>query len=403
MEPSLAGVRVLALETGMAGVFGSMLLGDLGAEVIKVEPPTGSHTRRLGGVGHKGEHYYHLALNKSKKSIVLDFRTPKGKQALADLVKVSDVVWSNFRLGVLERLGFDFESCKKLNPTIVYCDICGYGHKGPGSRRPAYDVVAMGYSGVLSVTGEPGQRPLKPGPPIGDVVTGVYGALGTCAALTHRQRTGEARQVEVSMVGSMMSIMTTFFSYYFCSGQVPEPIGSRSLGNTPSGIYKTKDGWVALASNWPRIARVIDEEWMVDEPRFKTHEGRNLYREELEGILQKKLETLTTEQWVALFEVEDIAGGPVNTVDKTAQDPQVLANNLVIEMEHPRGGNIKLVGNPIKTEGVPEKYLPPPTLAQHQQEVMCGLLGYRPAYVSDMLREFEKNAEELEQHFMRAL
>ncbi|MBI2917787.1 MAG: CoA transferase [Chloroflexi bacterium] len=403
MESSLSGIRVLALETGMAGVFGSMLLGDLGAEVIKVEPTTGSQTRRLGGPGHKGEHYYHLALNKSKKSIVVDMRTPSGKQAVLDLVKVSDVVWSNFRLGVLERLGFDFESLKRINPTVVYCEICGYGHKGPGSRRPAYDVVAMGYSGVLSVTGEPGGRPLKPGPPIGDVVTGVYAALGTCAALTHRQRTGEARQVEVSMVGSMMSIMTTFFSYYFSSGKVPEPIGSRSLGNTPSGIYRTRDGWVALASNWPRIARVIDEEWMVDEPRFQTHESRNLYREELEGIIQKKLETLNTDQWVALFEVEDIAGGPVNTVDKTAADPQVLANDLIVEVDHPLGGKVKLVGNPMKTEGVPEEFLPPPTLGQHQQAVMAGLLGYTPEYVAHMQQEFRRNAEELEAHFMRKL
>ena len=398
MDGPLKGIRVLALENFIAGPFGSMILGDLGAEVIKIEPPEGDGSRTFAGPRYKGESYYFMSMNRSKKSLTLDIGTPLGKGAFYDLVKISDVVWDNYRPGVMERLGADFETLKKINTRIVCCSVTGYGSSGPYRDWPSYDIIAMGLAGILSVTGEPGRPPVKPGPPIGDLSGSIFAALGVCAALAARERTGEGQKVEVSLLDACVALMTYHLSYYLRSGDVPKAEGSKHLSIVPFGAYPIKDGYITLGVCWPRVCRTLNAEWMIDDPRFSTQDARWKHRQECDEILNKLLSQATTEQWMELMRLDDVATGPVNTTDKVAVDPQVLHNRMVVELEHSLGGKIKLAGNPIKTPTIKEDYLPPPTLGQHTNQILSELLGYSEEKLRKLKYEEERNTEKRLSH-----
>ncbi|MEW6034415.1 MAG: CoA transferase [Chloroflexota bacterium] len=400
MNGPLSGIRVLALSHAQAGPYGSMLLADLGAEVIKVEPPpTGDMGRSFGGPSHQGESYYFLAYNRGKKSLVLDLGTELGKKAFYDLVRASDVVWDNYRPGVMRRLGADYETLKELNPRIICSSISGFGASGPYCDLPAYDIIAQGMSGIMSITGEPGRPPLRTGPAIADFTAGTMAALGVCAAIAGRERTGRGQRVEVSLLDSCLSLLSYHLSYYFCSGEVPGPTGSGHLSLIPYGAYQTSDGFITLGISWPRAARTLGLDWMIDDPRFSTREARWQNREEFERIFSERLRQASSEQWLALMRQDDIAAGPVNTLDKVAADPQVQHNRMVLNIKHPRGGEVRLVGNPVKMPGgIEEEYPPPPTLGQHNDEVLRGLLGYSQEMVKALRRQEEAHAAELERH-----
>ncbi|MFC1982046.1 CaiB/BaiF CoA transferase family protein [Chloroflexota bacterium] len=394
MALPLSGIRVADLSHAIAGSCGSMILGDQGAEVIKVEPPEGDESRLVAGPGHNGHSFYFLAFNRNKKSLVLDISTETGKQAFYDLVKASDVVYDNFRPGVMERLGADYETLKKINPGIITCSISGYGSSGPYSHKPAYDVVGLAETGFLSITGEPGGPPIKPGEAIGDIATGMFAAIGILAALNKRNVTGKGSEVEVSIFSSVMALLNYSFSYYFCSGIVPKAMGTHHLGLMPYGVYKTRDSYVAVGPCWPRIARAVDAEWMIEDPRFKDRPDRIKNREELKAILEERLSHADTKDWLNIFEVEDVAAGPVNTLDEALEHPQVKEQNLVLQMEHPSGGQIKLIGNPIQmTDSFVDDYIPPPIIGQHTHEILTNILGYSEEQISKLQKEQEENTE----------
>ena len=400
MNGPLSGVRVLALSHAQAGPYGSMLLADMGAEVIKIEPPPhGDMGRAFGGPSHKGESYYFLAYNRGKKSLVLDLRTGLGKKAFYDLVKVSDVVWDNYRAGAMERLGADYETLRVINPRIICSSISGFGVKGPYRDLPAFDIIAQGMSGIMSITGEPDGPPLRAGPAIGDFATGMFAAMGVCAALVQREKTGKGQKVDVSLLDSCISLMSYQLSYYFCSGQVPGRLGSGHLSLIPYNSYKTKDGYITIGISWPRVARTLGLDWVIDDPRFDTRETRWEHREELEKIFSERLLNGMSEEWLKLMRDDDVAAGPINTVGQAAADPQVRENRMVLNIEHPLGGEIKLAGNPIKMPGsIEEQYLPPPTLGQHNDEVLRGLLGYSERTVSRMKKQEQAHAAGLQTH-----
>ena len=410
MEKLLSGVRIIALEVGLAGPFASMILGDLGAEVIKIEPPEGDATRDLEEARRRmvsptstRGHFYFLAHNRSKKSVVLDLGTPLGKGALFDLIKHSDVLLCNFRAGALARLGADYETVKKLNPRIIVCNMTGFGSSGPYKDRPCYDLTGYGWSGMLSICGEPGRKPIKPGSPIGDYGVGLYAIAGILSALYKRSQTGEGCQIEVSLLDACIGLMSSFYSKYFATGEVPGPIGSAHLSVAPSGVYRTKNGYVALSTCWPRICRVIDAEWMIEDPRFSTLTARVKNRDELDRIIEERLVQADTDQWVELFAVEDIPGAPVNTVDKAARDPQVLHNNMVLTFDDPSYDQIKVAGNPIKVVGVKEEYLPPPDTGEHSYEIFSQLLGYSQEQIKQLEEEQKHHARELEDRLHKKL
>lgn len=399
----LSGVRVLALEQILAGPFGSMLLGDLGAEVIKVEPPGGEASRGQAGPRYKGESSYYLAFSRNKKSIVLDLRTPSGKEAFSDLVKLSDVVLDNYRPGVMERLGLDYDSLKKINPKIICCSITGYGSSGPYKDLPSYDIIAQGMSGILSVTGEPGGPPIKTGPSIADISGGMYGALGVCAALVAREKTGTGQRIDVSLLDAAVSLLAFHFSWYFISGEVPGPVGSKHIQTTPFGAYKAKDAWITLGASWPQIARTLGVEWMIDDPRFSTSDARLQHREEVDRIITEELGKMNAKDWLEILQKDDIPANLVYTIDKAAIDPQILHNKMILTMEHPLGGEIKLTGQPVKAPGSirEEEFTAPPTLGQHTHEVLTELLHYSDEKIRRIKEEEKEGAAELKKHLRK--
>lgn len=405
MNGPLSGIRVLALSHFIAGPYGSMLLGDMGAEVIKIEPPEPTANRTLAGPGHKGESFYHLAFNRSKKSVNLDLRTRMGGEAFRELVRISDVVWSNFRPEAINNIGADYESVRKINPKIVCCFSTGYGLSGPYRNRPSFDIGGLALSGVMSVTGETDGQPLKPGAPIGDIMTGTLAALGVCAALAQREKTGKGQMVDVSLLDSCMSMLVYEYTYYFCSGIVPRAMGSGHLSLVPYNAYNTKDGWLVIGPSWPRLARVLGLDWMIDDPRFSTQSARLQNKEEFDRLVQEKLMEAPSEDWLELMNVEDIAAAPVKCLDETANDPQVRHRNMVIELDHPLGEKVKLIGNPIKMPGSIDdsNYLSPPALGQHNYEVLGNLLGYSKEKIDMLIGEGKANVANLSEHLHKRL
>ena len=405
MNGPLSGIRVLALSQFIAGPFGSMLLGDMGAEVIKIEPPEPTANRTFAGPGHKGEPFYHLAFNRSKRSVTLDLRTGLGMEAFRELVKISDVVWTNMRPGSVENIGADYDTLKEINPRIISCCLSGYGFFGEYRDRPSFDIGGLAMGGVMSLTGEPGGPPLKPGAPIGDIMCGTLGALGVCAALQQRERTGKGQLVDISLLDSCISTLVYEFTHYFCSGVVPGPIGSGHLAIVPYNAYNTKDGWLVIGPSWPRLARVLGLDWMIDDPRFSTQKARLEHKDEFDRLVQEKLMEAPAKDWLELMNVEDIAAAPVNTLDKVVVDPQVQYRNMVIELEHYLGGKVKMVGNPVKMPGSIDDsaYMPPPTLGQHNHEVLGELLGYPEGKIDRLLEEGKAHMEKLSEHLHKRM
>jgi len=405
MNGPLQGIRVLALSQFIAGPFGSMAMGDMGAEIIKIEPPDPVANRTMPGPNHQGESFYHLAFNRNKKSVTLDLRTESGQRAFRELIGISDVFWSNLRPESVKNIMADWDSVSKINPRLVACYISGYGLTGDYRDRPAFDINGLALSGLMSVTGFPGGPPLRPGIPMGDFVTGMLGALGVCGALIQRQQTGKGQLVDVSLLDSCMATLAYEYTYFFCGGIVPHAMGNAHFSIHPYNAYNTKEGWLVVGPSWPRLARVLDMEWMIDDPRFATTEARLQNREEFERIVQAKFMEAPAADWLELMYAEDIAASPVNTLDKTVTDPQVQHRNMILKMEHSLGGNIKMVGNPIKMPGSIDdtRYTTPPTLGQHNEEILGGLLGYSPETIKELLKEGKLHSKELKNHLHKQM
>ncbi len=272
----LEGVRVVDLSRGIAGPWATMMLGDLGAEVIRIEATAeGDVGRIIDGPKHNGESFYFLAFNRNKKSVVMDFKTPAGRQALIDLVRVSDVLVENFRPGSMDRMGLAYKDLKKINRRIIMWQNTGFGDTGPYKDRPCYEIIAQGYTGMLDLTRESPERPpVRSAPPVGDTASGYYGDMGILAALFEREKTGQGQLVRTSMIGVCMAMMCYHLSHYFLSHEIPKAVGSGHLGVVPIGAFKCQDDYVVIATGWPRIARVVGMEWVIDDPRFATLAGR---------------------------------------------------------------------------------------------------------------------------------
>ncbi len=405
MEGPLSGIRVLDVSRGLSGPYGTLLLADLGAEIIHIEPPEGDFTRFSAGPNHMGESFHYLSWNRNKKSIVLDLDTKLGKEAFYDLVKISDIVWNNFRPGSMERLGANYDTLKEINPRIIYVSITGYGSSGPFKGRPAFDVVILGHSGALSVTGEPGGTPVRPGPPIADMGGGVFAAIGALAALSDRERTGKGRRIDISLQDVCISLLSYYFCQYFLTGIVPEPLDhSGHAFSVPYGVYKTKKGYIVLGACWPRIARAIGAEWLIEDPRFKDWRARDGHREELNVIIEEHLAQAEAQDWMQIFEVEDIPAATIKNIDEVAIDPQVLHQKMMLSLRHPLGGEVKLVGNPIKMEDISEEeYTAPPTLNQHGHEILSELLGYPEERIKELRQQEKEHTEERLSHMRKVL
>jgi len=384
MKGPLSGVRVLAVENYLAGPVASMTMGDLGAEVIKIEPEEGDLSRLTVGPNHRGESNHYLSWNRNKKSVVLNLKKTLAREAFYDLVKVSDIVVNNFRPGTMEKIGADHETLKKINPRIISINLSGMGLSGPKKDLPTVDSIAAGISGLMSVTGEPGGRPVRPGPAVCDITCALYGVIAAVSALYQRERTGEGQNIDVPLMAAGVALMGYHISYYTCSGEVPGPLGSGYPFTAPFGAYKTKDGWIVLGPCWPRIAYAIGAGWLVDDPRFAETETRLANRQELDKEIEKCFMLATTEEWLEVMRVEDIIAGPLYTVAQTVEDPQVNHLNMILNIEHSLGGKVRLAGNPIMMPSLEGSHLPPPTLGQHTDEVLKNTLGYTEERIKEI-------------------
>lgn len=394
----LNSVRILDLSQAHAGPYGSQILGDLGAEVIKIEPPRRGDIARALSPNIRGEGYYTLALNRNKKSVALDLYTESGKEAFHDLVGVSDVVFDNFKTGVTKRLGVDFETLKKINPEIISCSITGYGPSGPYKSRSALDDIVQGIAGSMSLLGDADGSPLRPVIPIADLSGGFFGAMGVVVALYKRQKTGGGVKVEVNLLECTMSLMSNHFQMYFLSGKPPQLQGKRHPA-APLGVFQTRNGYMTLGISWPNIAHLLNKSWLLEDPRFATKEKRLANKRELEGIMEEAFLEKDTEEWLGLFEKNDIMAGPINSLDAVEQDPHVIHNETIINMDHPLCGPIKAVATPIHIENaIYGQHEPPATLGQHTDEVLKSLLGYSDEKMKNLREEGEKHAGELAKH-----
>lgn len=376
----LDGFRILDLTRFISGPYCSMMLGDLGADVIKIEHPTGGDgTRRWGAGAYPQDNPYYLSVNRNKRSIAIDLKKPAGREVLEALIAQSDALIQNGLFGAFDRLGFDDARLKSLNPRLIRCDITGYGECGPDRDRPAFDFTIQAESGLMSLTGDPGGPPMKVGAPLTDVMTALVMCNGIVAALLHRERTGEVRRVATSMLETVLACMPNVVSDYIVGGIDPQRWGNAHPNLSPYEIYATRDGWIALGiatePQWARFCSLIARSDLVCDPRFATNPDRVKNRKALNCELNREISARSSDYWHGKFVELGLPSARLNTVPEALGSDQVAALGLVESTAHPLYGTIKMVRSPLSFDG---NVLPiergPPTLGQHTDEILGEVL-----------------------------
>ena len=373
----LAGVRVLELAQIMAGPTCGMLLADLGADVIKVERvPGGDDTRHMNRPSVNGESAAFMAMNRNKRGIALNLKLPAAQDALKRMVVRADVVTENYRKGTMEKLGLGYDALRALNPAIIYCSISGFGRSGPYAERGGYDLIAQGMSGLMATTGEPGRAPVKHGAPTCDINAGMLGALGVVAAYVHRLKTGEGQLVDTSLFEA--GIHQTFWhsAIYFATNESLGPSGSAHILSAPYQAFRAADGWLTIGGanqgNWERMVRVLGApEWLSDR-RFASNSERMKNLPALVELMNARIQKWKQQELLAALEAAGVPCGPINSIADMAADPQTLAREMVVELEHPRAGRTRALGLPVKLSRTPGRVSrPAPLLGQHTREVLA--------------------------------
>jgi len=379
----------------LSGPYGSMILADLGAETIKVEPLGGEGTRKLLATDPAnslaGMGAYYITLNRNKKSVAVDLKTEAGLALFKDLVVNVDVVISNFGAGVPERLGIDYSALSEVNPRIITCTVSGFGSDGPGSKRPAFDQVAQAMGGGMSITGPDAQHMVRAGIPIGDLGGGMFGVMGILAALYERERSGLGQHVDISMLDCQISMLNYMATMHFLSGEDPYPIGNSHFVHVPYNTFSCSDGTIVIAvitdNFWRNLKHVISCP-EFENGKYDTQPGRWEDREMINARLNELLSVNTCAHWLALFEAQRIPCAPVNSLSQALADTQVLHRNMVIDLKHPNGSSTKGPGNPIKlSRSSDEIFTAAPTLGQHTDEVMTQLLNLSVEQIEQMKKQ----------------
>ena len=395
MKP-LEGIKVLDLTHMLAGPYAGMVLADLGADVVKVEPlGTGEMTRGLlsddPNNSFKGFGAYFLTLNRNKKSVSLDLKDAQGLDVFYDLVKSTDVVLNNFSAGVVKKLKIDYHHLSKINSKIITCSITGFGETGKHSSRPAYDQIVQAYSGGMSITGADASTPTRAGIPIGDLGSGLFSVIGMLSALLSREKTGKGQHLDLSLLDVQISLLTYMATMQTLSGVNPEPIGNAHFVHVPYNSFTTKDGFVVIAvitdAFWQGLLNIVDVDNLRKE-EFKSSTGRLENQKFIESELNKKLSTETSEHWINALNSAKVPCAPINSFSQALSDEQVIHRNMVVEVEHPDGGKVKMPGNPIKLSYTDEdSFSPPPHLGQHTKETLIEWCNYSESEIEELIKK----------------
>jgi CoA:oxalate CoA-transferase len=393
MKKALEGIRILDLTRALAGPYCTMMLGDMGAEVIKVESPDGGDDSRAWAPPYIGqESAYYLSCNRNKKSMTLNLRSDMAKKILTDLIKASDVLVENFRPGVMKKMGIPYETLKAINPRVIFCSITGFGSRGPDSPKPGFDLIAQGMSGFMSFTGEAGGGPLKVGVAIGDINSGMFAAYGILTALYHRERTGEGQMVETSLFEALVAQLTFQAGRFFATGIPPKPEGNRHPLIAPYESFRCQDGYINIAAGndnlYAQTMKAIGLPELIQDPRFLNNGIRVKNREALTALMEEKTGTIQVKGLQKKLDEAGVPNGPIWSLDQTLASEQAQAVEMVREVLHPTCGKIKVTGVPVKLSQTPGRVeLPPPTLGQHTEEILTGVLGYPKAEVERLRKE----------------
>ena len=378
MNLALDGVRVVDLTQVMGGPFCTMQLGDLGADVIKVEPPTGDLSRSMGGAQLRmpgSDNAPFFALNRNKRSIVLDLTQTRDRTIFRALVRTADVLVESFRPGVTRRLGVDYETLAVINPRLIYASISGFGQTGPYADRPGFDLVAQGMSGIMSVTGEPDGTPVKCGVPIADLSVGLIATNGVLAALIAREKTGRGQHIDTSLFDSALSMAVWETTEYWATGNAPRAMGSAHRLSAPYQAFRTRDGFITLAAltslQWERLCATLDRATLATDARFETNAARLANRPALVRELESALAHGTTAEWVDRMLAAGVPAGPIHDLEQVFADPHTHAREMIEEVEHPVAGRVRTLGFPLKMSDTPPRVrLAPPLLGQHSSEIL---------------------------------
>ncbi|KAA1302341.1 MAG: CoA transferase [SAR202 cluster bacterium] len=390
MPEALEGVRVLDCSQILAGPFCSMLLADMGADVIKIEKPNGGDdTRRMGPPFIDTESAAFLAMNRNKRSIVLNFKEQSGVQAMKTLVKDADIVIENYRTGTMARLGLGYEDLKNINPGIIYCSISGFGRTGPYANRGGFDLVAQGMSGLMSITGVPDSPPVKVGVPIADMNAGMFATYGILTAYINKLRTKKGQYLEISLLEAAIAYTVWESAGYFATGDIAEPLGSSHRNSAPYQALKTKDGHINVGapnqSNWERFANAIERSDLVTRNEFKDNASRLVNRESLERELELTLTTKNSSEWLEVLEKSGVPAGPILNISEVWNDPQVEARNMKVTLDHPTAGKITNIGLAAKLYSTPGRITKPaPLLGEHTREILVDA-GYSKKNIEDLI------------------
>lgn len=389
----LDGIRVLDLSRVLAGPYCGMLLGDMGADVIKVEVPGKGDDARINYPIVNGESAYFMNLNRNKRGITLNLKSEKGKEIFRRLVEKSDIVLENYRPGVMDKLGLGYEELKKINPAIIYGAVSGFGHYGPYSQRPGYDIIGQAMSGLMSTTGWAGGPPTRTGTAISDVMGGISCCVGILAAYINRLKTGKGEKVDVSLVDSMVSSLEIINTLYLVSGKIPQRIGNRYEAIYPYDSFQAKDGMLVIGAGNQKLFTILcglmNTPELLENPLFSDNNLRVINHEKLKPHIEEWLKDKTIDEAVDLLLAAGVPAAPINTIDRVARDPHIAgAREMFVEIEHPKAGKFKITGNQIKlTNHKIDSFKPAPLLGQHNHDVLKELLNMTDEEIDNLCAE----------------
>lgn len=393
----LDGLRVLDISRAMAGPFCTMMMGDLGADVIKVERPgRGDESRSWGPpfVGQPSESYpgestYYLSANRSKRSLTVNLKSPEGQEIIKRLAALSDVLVENYLTGSLDKMGLGYEQLHEINPRLVYCSISGYGRSGPYAEKGGYDFILQAEGGIMGITGPVEGPPFRVGVSIIDITTGMFAATAILAALRARDITGEGQLLDLSLLDSSAAILANVASNYLIGGVEPRRMGNAHFNIAPYEVFRARDRWLTLGAlnqrQWENLCTVVDHQDIISDPLFSTNQDRVINREALAEVLNEAFATRDAKYWIEQLHKVGIPSGVINTIEDVFNHPQAQSRDLKIEIEHPSAGTLSFPGYPYKFSATPAKaHRPPPLLGEHTDEVLVELLGYSPQEVQEM-------------------